>query len=82
VAVAFIELFNRLRSRSHDDVVQCLPHDGDRRARLDFVRNLYEIRAMLDGLAARQAAERGAERARTEGQGGFMPSLMNCQVIP
>ena len=35
---------------------------------VDFVRNLYEIRAMLDGLAARQAAERGAERARTEGQ--------------
>ena len=25
---------------------------------VDFVRNLYEIRAMLDGLAARQAAER------------------------
>jgi DNA-binding GntR family transcriptional regulator len=34
---------------------------------VDFVRNLYEIRAMLDGLAARLAAERGAERARTEG---------------
>ncbi|WP_439400001.1 GntR family transcriptional regulator (plasmid) [Bradyrhizobium sp. PMVTL-01] len=32
-----------------------------------FVRNLYEIRAMLDGLAARLAAERGAERARAEG---------------
>jgi DNA-binding GntR family transcriptional regulator len=32
-----------------------------------FVRNLYEMRAMLDGLAARLAAERGAERARTEG---------------
>src|SRR5215510_10667713 len=32
-----------------------------------FVRNLYEIRAMLDGLAARLAAERGAERARIEG---------------
>ena len=31
---------------------------------VDFVRNLYEIRAMLDGLAARLAAERGAERAR------------------
>jgi hypothetical protein len=26
---------------------------------VDFVRNLYEIRAMLDGLAARLAAERG-----------------------
>jgi len=32
-----------------------------------FVRNLYEIRAMLDGLAARLAAERGDERARLEG---------------
>src|SRR6201991_3963 len=35
---------------------------------VDFVRNLYEIRAMLDGLAARLAAERGAARARAEGQ--------------
>jgi DNA-binding GntR family transcriptional regulator len=34
---------------------------------VDFVRNLYEIRAMLDGLAARLAAERGAQRARDEG---------------
>jgi DNA-binding GntR family transcriptional regulator len=34
---------------------------------VDFVRNLYEMRAMLDGLAARLAAERGAERARIEG---------------
>jgi DNA-binding GntR family transcriptional regulator len=34
---------------------------------VDFVRNLYEIRAMLDGLAARLAAERGQERARLEG---------------
>src|SRR6201985_2727244 len=32
---------------------------------VDFVRNLYEVRAMLDGLAARLAAERGSERART-----------------
>jgi DNA-binding GntR family transcriptional regulator len=32
-----------------------------------FVRNLYEIRAMLDGLAAKLAAERGTERAKTEG---------------
>ncbi len=32
-----------------------------------FVRNLYEIRAMLDGLAARLAAESGAERAKIEG---------------
>lgn len=35
---------------------------------VDFVRNLYEVRAMLDGLAARLAAERGSERARSEGQ--------------
>ena len=34
---------------------------------VDVVRNLYEIRAMLDGLAGRLAAERGAERARLEG---------------
>jgi DNA-binding GntR family transcriptional regulator len=34
---------------------------------VDFVRNLYEIRAMLDGLAARLAADRGSERAKTEG---------------
>lgn len=33
----------------------------------DFVRQLYEVRAMLDGLAARLAAERGAERAKIEG---------------
>jgi DNA-binding GntR family transcriptional regulator len=35
---------------------------------VDFVRNLYEVRAMLDGLAARLAAERGSERAKEEGQ--------------
>jgi DNA-binding GntR family transcriptional regulator len=35
---------------------------------VDFVRNLYEVRALLDGLAARLAAERGSERARDEGQ--------------
>jgi DNA-binding GntR family transcriptional regulator len=35
---------------------------------IDFVRNLYEVRALLDGLAARLAAERGSERAREEGQ--------------
>jgi DNA-binding GntR family transcriptional regulator len=35
---------------------------------VDFVRNLYEVRAMLDGLAARLAAERGAVRAKDEGQ--------------
>lgn len=33
----------------------------------DFIRRLYEVRAVLDGLAARLAAERGAERARIEG---------------
>jgi DNA-binding GntR family transcriptional regulator len=35
---------------------------------VDFVRNLYEVRAMLDGLAARLAADRGSERAKSEGQ--------------
>jgi DNA-binding GntR family transcriptional regulator len=35
---------------------------------VDFVRNLYEVRAMLDGLAARLAAERGSKRAKNEGQ--------------
>ena len=34
---------------------------------VDFVRNLYEVRAMLDGLAARLAAENGSERAKAEG---------------
>jgi DNA-binding GntR family transcriptional regulator len=34
---------------------------------IGFVRNLYEIRAMLDGLAARLAADRGAERAKSAG---------------
>ncbi len=33
----------------------------------DFVGKLYEVRAMLDELAARLAAERGAERAKIEG---------------
>jgi DNA-binding GntR family transcriptional regulator len=33
----------------------------------DFVRKLYEVRAMLDGLAARLAAERDPERAKIEG---------------
>jgi len=34
---------------------------------VEFVRNLYQIRTMLDGLAARMAAQKGAERARKEG---------------
>jgi DNA-binding GntR family transcriptional regulator len=34
---------------------------------VDFVRNLYQVRSMLDGLAARLAAEHGAERAKAEG---------------
>jgi DNA-binding GntR family transcriptional regulator len=33
----------------------------------DFVRKLYEVRAMLDGLAARLAAARGSARAKAEG---------------
>jgi DNA-binding GntR family transcriptional regulator len=35
---------------------------------IDFVQNLYEMRAPLDGLAARLAAERGAARATEEGR--------------
>ena len=35
---------------------------------VDFVRNLYEVRAVLEGLAARMAAEHGSERARTDGR--------------
>jgi len=34
---------------------------------VDFVRDLYELRAMLDGLAGKLAAERGARRAKEEG---------------
>jgi len=34
-----------------------------------LVRNLYEVRAVVDGLAARLAAERGADRARRDGPG-------------
>ena len=34
---------------------------------VEFVRNLYAIRAVLEGLAARMAAEHGSERARAEG---------------
>jgi DNA-binding GntR family transcriptional regulator len=33
----------------------------------DFVQDLYELRAALEGTAARLAARRGAERARREG---------------
>lgn len=34
---------------------------------VDFVRNLYEVRAVLEGLSARMAAEHGFGRAITEG---------------
>jgi len=34
----------------------------------EYVRNLYEIRAMLDGLASANAAARGSAAARKEGQ--------------
>ena len=33
----------------------------------DYVRNLYEVRAMLDGLASSNAAERGSDTAKKEG---------------
>jgi DNA-binding GntR family transcriptional regulator len=35
---------------------------------VEFVRNLDQISTMLDGLAARMAAQSGAERARQEGK--------------
>jgi len=35
---------------------------------VEFVRNLYEVRAVLEGLAARMAAEHGSERAKREGR--------------
>lgn len=55
-----------LRSRG---LVQDAPGRGLIVAPLEigFVRNLYEVRAMLEGLAARLAAERGAKRAAKEG---------------
>jgi DNA-binding GntR family transcriptional regulator len=34
----------------------------------EFVRNLYDVRAVLDGLASSKAAERGSETAKREGQ--------------
>ena len=34
---------------------------------IEFVRNLYEVRAVLDGLAARCAAEHGTARAKRDG---------------
>ena len=36
---------------------------------VELVRNLYEVRAVLDGLAARCAAEHGTARAKKEGPG-------------
>lgn len=33
----------------------------------EFVRNLYDVRGVLDGLASSKAAERGSESARREG---------------
>lgn len=33
----------------------------------EFVRNLYEVRGVLDGLASRKAAERGAAAAQSDG---------------
>lgn len=35
---------------------------------VEFVRHLYEIRAVLEGLACRMAAERGSELAKPEGK--------------
>src|SRR4029079_13288997 len=36
---------------------------------VDFVRNLYEVRAVLDGLAARLAGESSADRGNAQGRG-------------
>ena len=33
----------------------------------DYVRNLYEVRAMLDGLASSNSAQRGSDTAKKEG---------------
>jgi len=54
----------------NDGLVREAPGRGLIVAPLDveFVRNLYQIRTMLDGLAARMAAENGAERASKEGR--------------
>ena len=38
-----------------------------------FVRNLYEVRAVLEGLSARMAAEQSSARAGTDG-----PALIEC----
>ena len=40
---------------------------------LDHVRQMYELRAVIEGLAFRQAAQNNAERARLEG-----PTLINA----
>jgi DNA-binding GntR family transcriptional regulator len=34
---------------------------------LDYVRNMYDLRAVMEGLAFRKAAERNADRARKQG---------------
>ena len=54
--------------RNHG-LVRDAPRRGLVVAPLDvqFVRNLYEVRAVLEGLAARMAAEHGSKRARAEG---------------
>jgi DNA-binding GntR family transcriptional regulator len=54
----------------NDGLVREAPGRGLIVAPLDveFVRNLYQIRTMLDGLAGRLAAQNGAERARREGK--------------
>ena len=37
----------------------------------DYVRNLYEVRAMLDGLASSNAAERGSDTAKKRRPGFY-----------
>ena len=50
-------------------VLQDAPGRGLQVAPLDLehVRNMYDMRAVIEGLAFRKAAERNAERARAEG---------------
>ncbi len=58
---------------------------------LDYVRNMYDIRAVLEGLAFRRAAELNAKRAKAKGPaliragrdavaGGSIPAMINADM--
>ena len=58
---------------------------------LDYVRNMYDVRSVMEGLAFRQAAERNAERARKQGpaliqngrkavQGGSVAGMISADL--